>query len=117
MSGKEIETGRQDLPKLLYPRDVAQVLGISIKTIHKLVRDGKLGCVKVTERDRRFSKEQVQYYIEGCTKNAPAKIDREPSVRVDTPRVRQVSSPPKKGGGDSVRFSRRTLKEEMRQWH
>ena len=113
MSGNEIETGRQDLPKLLYPRDVAQLLGISVKTIHKLVRDGKLGCVQVTTKDRRFSREQVQRYIESCTKNAPAKID----VRVDTPRIRQVSSPPKKGGGDSVRFSRRTLKEEMRQWH
>ena len=61
MSGKEIVTGRQDLPKLLYPRDVAQILGISVKTIHKLVRDGKLGCVKVTTRDRRFTQEQVQH--------------------------------------------------------
>jgi excisionase family DNA binding protein len=117
MSGREIETGRQDLPQLLYPRDVAQVLGISVKTIHKLVRDGKLGCVQVTTKDRRFTQDQVQHYIESCTTNAPAKIDREPSVRVDMPRVRQVSTPHKKGGGDSVRFSRRTLKEEMRQWH
>ncbi len=117
MSGKEIETGRQDLPQLLHPRDVAQVLGISVKTVHKLVRDEKLGCVQVTTKDRRFTQEQVQWYIESCTTNAPAKIDREPSLRVDTPRVRQVSSPTKKGGGDSVRFSRRTLKEEMRQWH
>jgi excisionase family DNA binding protein len=117
MSGNEIETGRQDLPQLLYPRDVAQVLGISVKTVHKFVRDGKLGCVQVMANERRFTQEQVQYYIQGCTTNAPAKIDRELSVHVDTPRVRQVSSAPKKGGGDSVRFSRRTLKEEMRQWH
>ena len=60
MSGNEIETGRQDLPKLLYPRDVAQLLGISVKTVHKLVRDGKLGCVQVTTKDRRFTQEQVQ---------------------------------------------------------
>ena len=68
MSGKEIETGRQDLPQLLYPRDVAQLLGISVKTVHKLVRDGKLGCVQVTTKDRRFTQEQVQSYIESCTK-------------------------------------------------
>jgi excisionase family DNA binding protein len=117
MSGREIETGRQDLHQLLYPRDVAQVLGISVKTVHKLVRDGKLGCVQVMAKERRFTQEQVQHYVESCTIKAPAKIDRESSVRVDTPRVRQVSSAPKKGGGDSVRFSRRTLKEEMRQWH
>ena len=59
MPEKEFETGRQDLPQLLYPRDVAQVLGVSVKTVHKLVRDGKLGCVMVTERDRRFSKRTV----------------------------------------------------------
>ena len=57
MSGEEIEIGRQDLPKLLSPRDVAQLLGISVKTVHKLVRDGKLGCVQVTARDRRFCRE------------------------------------------------------------
>ena len=111
MSGKEIETGRQDLPKLLYPRDVAQLLGISIKTIHKLVRDGKLGCVQVTARDRRFTHEQAQRYIESCTKDTPPKID----VRVDTPRVRQVSSAPKIGGEKSSRvFDRANLLKEIR---
>ncbi len=111
MSGKEIETGRQDLPKLLYPRDVAQLLGLSVKTIHKLVRDGKLGCVQVTTKDRRFTQEQAQRYIESCTKNAPTKID----ARVDTPRVRQVSSPPKKGGEKSSRvFDRANLLKEIR---
>jgi len=107
MSGKEIETGRQDLPKLLYPRDVAQLLGISVKTIHKLVRDGKLGCVQVTTKDRRFTQEQVQHYIESCTTNAPAKIDREPSVRVR-------SQPPKGGEKSSRVFDRANLLKEIR---
>ena len=92
MSGKEIETGRQDLPQLLYPRDVAQILGISVKTVHKLVRDGKLGCVQVTAKDRRFTHEQAQRYIESCTKKAPAKIDRESSVHVNI----RNSSPPER---------------------
>ena len=108
MSGKEFETGRQDLPQLLYPRDVAQVLGISVKTVHKLVRDGKLGCVQVTTKDRRFTSEQVQHYIESCTTNAPAKIDREPSVR--------VRSQPPKGGEKSFGVSKADLRKEMSQW-
>ena len=107
MSGNEIETGRQDLPQLFYPRDVAQILGISVKTIHKLVRDGKLGCVQVTARDRRFTREQVQHYIESCTTNAPAKIDREPSVRVR-------SQPPKGGEKSSRVFDRANLLKEIR---
>ena len=107
MSGKEIETGRQDLPKLLYPRDVAQLLGISVKTVHKLVRDGKLGCVQVTTKDRRFTQEQVQHYIESCTTNAPAKIDRESSVRVR-------SQPPKGGEKSSRVFDRANLLKEIR---
>jgi excisionase family DNA binding protein len=109
MSGKEIVTGRQDLPKLLYSRDVAQVLGISVKTVHKLVRDGKLGCVQVTTKDRRFTKEQVQHYIESCTTKAPAKIDREPSVRVR-------SQPPKGGEKSSRVFDRANLLKEIRSW-
>jgi excisionase family DNA binding protein len=108
MSGNEIETGRQGLPKLLYPRDVAQLLGISVKTIHKLVRDGKLGCVQVTTKDRRFTQEQVQHYIESCTKNTLAKIDREPTVR--------VRSLPPKGGEKSFGVSKADLRKEMSQW-
>jgi excisionase family DNA binding protein len=108
MSGEEIETGSQDLPKLLYPRDVAQLLGISVKTVHKLVRDGKLGCVQVTTGDRRFTQEQVQHYIEGCTKNTLAKIDREPTVR--------VRSFPPKGGEKSFGVSKADLRKEMSQW-
>jgi len=114
MSGKEIETGRQDLPKLLYPRDVAQLLGISVKTIHKLVRDGKLGCVQVTTKDRRFTQEQVQRYVEGCTIEIPAQIDRKPSVR--------VTSKPTKGGdqthyrAEEAKDSWASLQQEMSRW-
>lgn len=108
MSGNEIETGRPVLPQLFYPRDVAQVLGISVKTIHKLVRDGRLGCVQVTIKDRRFTQEQVQGYIESCTKNTLAKIDRESSVR--------VRSQPPKGGEKSFGVSKADLRKEMSQW-
>jgi hypothetical protein len=39
---------------LIEPQKVAGILKISIKTVHKLVREGKLSCVQVTARERRF---------------------------------------------------------------
>jgi excisionase family DNA binding protein len=95
--------------------DVGLILGISTKTVNKLVREGKLSCVQVTSRDRRFTHEQVQEYIRSQTT----------CVRVDKKRPRPVSSRPKKGGdwtdrGEKTGVSKacllQQLKEEMRQW-
>ena len=68
-------------------------LGISVKTVNKLVREGKLGCVQVTAKERRFTEDQIREYIESRTK----------IIRVDMPRVRQVSSQPKKGGDEDFK--------------
>ena len=37
---------------LLEPREVAGMLKISLKTVHKLARERNLACVQVTARDR-----------------------------------------------------------------
>jgi excisionase family DNA binding protein len=108
-SRKENDQERISIQKLLTAKDVAEILGISVKTVNKLVREGKLGCVQVTSKERRFTEEQVRGYIEGQSRGIY-------QVRVDTPRVRQVSSQPPKGGEKSLEFSRRSLVEEMRQW-
>lgn len=98
------------IPRLLSSNEVAEILGISTKTVNKLVREGKLGCVQVTSRERRFTKAQIQSYIEDKSKKPAA-------VRVDMPRVRQVSSEPTKGGEKSSRvFNRADLLKEMRSW-
>ena len=68
--------------------DVAQILGIRVKTVHNLVRKGKLACVQVTVRERRFTQEQVHEYIRS----------QSTEVRVDKRVPRPVQSPPKKGG-------------------
>ena len=54
-------TGNQP-PILLQPDQVAQVLGVSLKTVHKLVREGKLACVQVTGRDRQCIYENCAGY-------------------------------------------------------
>ncbi len=68
--------------------DAALIFGISVKTVHKLVREKKLACVQVTARDRRFTQEQVEEYVRSHSTE----------VRVDKRDPRPVQSPPKKGG-------------------
>jgi excisionase family DNA binding protein len=108
-AGKRNNEERVPISKLLCAKDVAEILGISVKTVNKLVREEKIGCVQVTSRERRFSEEQVRAYIEAQSKN-PGEL------RVDMPHVRQVSSPPKKGGERSFGVSKADLRKEMRLW-
>jgi excisionase family DNA binding protein len=87
--------------------EVAQILGISTKTVHKLVRENQLSCVQVTARERRFTHEQVQEYIRS----------QSTEVRVDKKATRLVQSPSKKGDVKSAGvYSTSALREEMRQW-
>jgi excisionase family DNA binding protein len=65
-----------DRQTLLVPLDVATRLKVSVKTIHKLVREGKLSCVQVTGRERRFTDEQVQEYIRSRT--IPSRVTKNP---------------------------------------
>ena len=69
---------------------VASILGVSPKTVHKLVREGKLACVQVTSRERRFTDEQVQDFIR--SHSIPGRVDKKPLGR--------VSSPVRKGGAE-----------------
>jgi excisionase family DNA binding protein len=88
MEGKESNSSQGKCEKLMRAADVAKILSISAKTVNKLVRDGKLGCVQVTAKERRFSEDHLSEYIASRTLCA----------RVDTIRVGQVSSVIKKGG-------------------
>jgi excisionase family DNA binding protein len=74
-------------PVLMDSKHVAAILTISPRTVHKLAREGKLACVQVTARERRFTPEQVQQYIRSHSTE----------VRVDKGVPRPVQSPLKKG--------------------
>jgi excisionase family DNA binding protein len=86
---------------------VASILGVSTKTVHKLVREGKLGCVQVTSKERRFTMEQVQEFIE--RQSQPVRVDTKPSGPL-------LSTPKKGGKKKSVGLSRTDLREEIRSW-
>jgi hypothetical protein len=92
------------IPELLTAKGVGAILGISVKTVHKRVREGKLACVQVTARDRRFTHEQIQEYIRS----------QSTFVRVDKRDPRPVSSQPKKGGTKSSGVSGTGLTKEIR---
>ncbi len=80
-TGKENDQGQISIQKLLSARDVAEILGIAAKTVNKLVREGRLGCVHVTVKERRFTEEQIRNYIEAQSKGPKEE------VRIDMPRV------------------------------
>jgi excisionase family DNA binding protein len=94
------------LPSLHTAKDVAAALNISVKTVHRLVREGKLPCVQVTVRERRFTPKQVQQYIESQSTR----------MRVDKKTAPAVSSRPRKGGAKSIGVSGTDLRKEMRSW-
>lgn len=94
--------------RLLKPEDVANILDLSIKSIHRLSREGKLQCVQVSARERRFTPEQVEQFIES----------QSTGICVDKKTSRPVSSTPKKGGEKSrfVGVSGKDLRKEMKKW-
>jgi|SRR5271157_1063530 len=106
-TGKETDQERIFIQKLLSAKDVAEILGISVKTVNKLVREGKLGCVQVTVKERRFTEEQIRDYIES----------RSSKVQIDRTKPDRVKSQPPKGGEKSSRvFNRADLLKEIRSW-
>jgi excisionase family DNA binding protein len=106
-NGKENDYRDISLTKLLKAINVADILGISMKTVNKLVREGKLGCVQVTAKERRFSEEQVRVYIES----------RSSKVQIDRRIPNRVKSVAPKGGEKSSRvFNRADLLKEIRSW-
>lgn len=92
------------MERLLTVDQVADILGISVKTVHKLARDSKLGCVKVTAKDRRFTQKQVRDFID--SQSSPV-IDKSSNSRI---------SSPQEGGDKSIGVSGTDLRKEMRSW-
>ena len=106
-TGKENGRERIFIQRLLSARDVAEILGISAKTVNKLVREGKLGCVQVTAKERRFTEEQTREYIESRTTQ----------IQIDRTKPDRVKSAAPKGGEKSSRvLNRADLLKEIRSW-
>ncbi len=106
-SRKENDREEISVKRLLNPKEVAEILRISVKTVNKLVRDKKLACVQVTAKERRFTEKQVRDYIES----------RSSKVQIDRRIPNRVKSATPKGGEKSSRvFNRADLLKEIRSW-
>jgi len=95
------------LEPLLKPGEVAAYLGISIKTVNDLVRKGSLRCIHVTKKDRRFTHEQLQEFLQRQTDKQPEPVDKKVTGRL----------PSRRKGGESFGHSGVDLREEMKRWH
>ena len=93
---------------LLTKEQAAELLGIRVRTVHQLVRDGKLGCVQLSPKDRKFTEAQIQEFIDSRTIPIPKPVDRKSHGRLPSPR--------KGGNNRNVGDSAKALREEMRSW-
>ena len=92
--------------ELLTPQLVAEILGISDRTVHKLCRDGKLGYSQVDAKHRRFTKEHVEDYVRSVSVQAKPSKKASPSVSRPV-NISQNSAKP---------VDRAALRREMDTW-
>ncbi len=69
------------LPDYMRVPQAAEFLGISVSTLYRLVEAGRIGYVRVTERNIRISREQVATFLKANThepggKEAPIQRSR-----------------------------------------
>jgi len=99
------------LAPLYTPEQTAECLGIKVKTVHQLVREGRLACIQMTAKDRKFTEAQIQEFIESRTIPMPKSVDRKSADKLPfAPRGGDRS----KLSGDS--FVRAQLRKEMVSW-
>lgn len=91
----------------LTAEQVSEHLQVPIKVVNQLVRDGKLSCVQLSERRRRFTVEQLDEFMARHTKAQ--------RIPVDKKTVRPLPSS-KKGGVKSSRVSKAELRKEISSW-
>ncbi len=59
--------GDQERGLLMTAWEVSRILDIGESTVHQLVKEGRLGCVQITKRNRRFTMELVEEFIKSAT--------------------------------------------------
>lgn len=95
---------------LMTPEDVAYEFSVDRRTVLRWAREGKLGHVKLSHKNLRFTESQVQEFIQ-------SKSVANPNV-IDNARPRQLTSRPikKEGGEKSTGDSARAIRKELRSW-
>jgi excisionase family DNA binding protein len=95
--------------KLLYTsQDVCEMLGVNIKVVYRLIKEKKLGHVKLHNKGFHFTMAQVRDLIRLLTIPAKASAGKAARKRSPTDRGR-----PKARKQD---VNKATLRKEMREW-
>ncbi len=95
--------------KLLYTsQEVCEMLGVNIKAVYRLIKEKKLGYVKLHNKGFHFTPEQVEDLIRLLT--IPAKAP----ARKAAPKPRSTDEAGSKARKQSV--DKATLRKEMREW-
>ncbi len=110
-NGDGVETRRSDYLLLWTKHDVATFLGLSPKTIDELVRAGKLACVQLDSKNRRFKKEHIEKFLDGRTIVKPKPVDVRGQSKVKRPERTRGGKTEGRGETDEAQ-----LREEMREW-
>jgi len=100
--------------KLLKPEQVADIFGVPVKAIHKLCRYKIIDHIQVTSKQRAFTPDQIQEFIERRTVKA-----------TDSGRERESCDPNRSGDSEITNHKPQdrnkvvdliSLKKEMKQW-
>jgi excisionase family DNA binding protein len=51
------------MPELLSKEDVARALGVSVQTVHRLIKSGELQTQKIGPRFVRITKSELERYL------------------------------------------------------
>lgn len=95
--------------KLLHTsQEVCEMLGVNIKVVYRLIKEKKLGCVRLHNKRFHFTPEQVEDLIRLLT--VPAKAPtRKPAPKPQ--RTHEAQPQARKQDVDKA-----TLRKEMREW-
>ncbi len=98
------------MENILTTEQAAEYLFVRKSDIHKYVRQGKLDCVQLSFKVRRFTESQLDEFIQRQSTSKPKPIDSSQRVRLPSP-------PRKKEGGEkSTGDSARAIRKELRSW-
>jgi len=112
------------MDKFYTPEDVAQIFGVSVRTIINLCNAGKLEYLPVAGRRRRFTDTHLQRFVErqtrNTTRNATNSVEkRQPSSQspIDTSTADKISlnqEPKSKSKTEQSGTNRKALLKEVR---
>lgn len=94
---------------LMTAGEASEYLKVSVRTLHGLVRKGKLACIQYNQRVRHFTKEHLEEFI--SSQHVPVRKESRKNRLPERTVKRKRESRREVGNTDPA-----ALRAEMRQW-